>query len=234
MLTLTWYEKDAWNWRDVLPPSWFAAEESRPEAEHGCYSPDGRRIAAWCSLRVERRYAWLDYSAGNNAARNVANGIYRDHLLLTFADERRDSLELVEYLIAGAKSKAKVKIGNDVDAAVAEGDAKLVRHLHRERDPDLRRHKIAQVRERTGELTCEACGFDALAAYVGIEDACEVHHRVEIAKGPRFTTLDDLAILCASCHLAIHRIRPMPSVEAFRDRHVRFSMRALVNDISIT
>lgn len=227
MLTLTWHEKDAWNWRDVLPPSWFAAEKSRPEAEHGCYSPEGQRIAAWCSLRVEGRHAWLDYGAGDNAARNLANGIYRDHLLLTFVDESRESLELVEYLVAGAKTKAKVTIGNDVDAAVAEGDAKLVRHLHRERDPDLRRDKIAEVRERTGELACEACGFDALAAYVGIENACEVHHRMEIAKGPRLTGLKDLAILCASCHSAIHRIRPMPTVEVFRDRHVRFRMLSL-------
>lgn len=222
MLTLTWHEKEAWNWRDVLPPSWFEIEGERSEVEHGCYSPAGKRIPAWCSLRVEGRHAWLHYGAGRNASRNKANGIYRDHLRFTFADESRDSLELVEYLDGGETWQAKVTIGNDVDAAVAEGDAKLVRHLHRERDPDLRRDKIADVRKRTGELACEACGFNALAAYVGIENACEVHHRVEIAKGPRLTGLDDLAILCANCHGAIHRIRPMPSVEVLRDKHVRF------------
>lgn len=227
MLTLTWRERQAWNWRDVFPPSWFEMEGERLEVEHGSYSPDGKRIPAWCSLKVEGRYAWLDYGAGRNANRNEANKIFRDHLLFTFADESRESLELVEFLDGSESSHAKVTIGNDVDAAVAEGDAKLVSHLHRERDPDRRRDKIADVRERTGQLVCEACGFDALAAYVGIENACEVHHRTEIAKGPRLTGLDDLAILCSSCHGAIHRIRPMPSVEIFRVERVRFRVVAI-------
>lgn len=222
MLTLTWHEKDAWNWRDVIPPSWFDIDDEIAEVEHGCYSPTGERIPAWCSLRVEGRNAWIDYGSGPNADRNKKNGIYRDHLLLTFADETRDTLEKVEYLDRGETSRAKVTIGNGVDMLVAEGDAKLVTHLTRERDSGLRRNKIADERERTGKLVCEACGFDAVAAYAGIDNACEVHHRTEIAKGRRRTSLADLAILCANCHGAIHRIKPMPSVAEFRSTHVRF------------
>jgi 5-methylcytosine-specific restriction protein A len=53
-------------------------------------------------------------------------------------------------------------------------------------------------------------------------DVCEVHHRRPLAEasGPVTTRIEDLAILCANCHRAIHQTRPLLSVEDFRDRFV--------------
>jgi len=52
-----------------------------------------------------------------------------------------------------------------------------------------------------------------------LEDFCEVHHLVPLGKdsGERVTSLEDLAVLCANCHRAIHRLGPsMPTVPELR------------------
>jgi 5-methylcytosine-specific restriction protein A len=49
-------------------------------------------------------------------------------------------------------------------------------------------------------------------------DVWEVHHRSPLAQAekPVATRLQDLAILCPTCHRAIHRLDPLPSVGEFR------------------
>ncbi len=72
-----------------------------------------------------------------------------------------------------------------------------------------------------GALRCEACGlaFEAVYGAVG-SSACEVHHKLALATGPRATKLEDLAILCANCHSVIHRIDPMPDVPTFSKEYL--------------
>ena len=97
-----------------------------------------------------------------------------------------------------------------------EGNPVLISHMIRERDPGLRGKKIADVLARIGHLECEGCktahetlhGRKAHGMY-------DVHHRKPISEGQRETKLDDLAVLCASCHRLIHRIAPMMTVEEF-------------------
>lgn len=230
MFELTWQNPEARGWRDVLPPSWFEIENVKTEIRHDSYTSEGSHIVVQCSLKVEGRYAWLDYGAGQNASHNQARGVFCDYLRLTFSNESRTYLDLVEFLVDGKLSRAEVLINNSVDSSFAEGDLFLRQHLHRERDSSLRNAKIAEVLEQTGQLLCETCDFDARGAYSGIVDACEVHHRLEIREGPRQTQLQDLAILCASCHFAIHRAtRPMPSVKLFRDTYVQFRTEQIVS-----
>ena len=67
---------------------------------------------------------------------------------------------------------------------------------------------------------CELRPFDFQVEY-GLADFCEVHHRVPLADGDseRETRLEELAVLCANCHRAIHRLGPeMPTVEELRRR----------------
>jgi predicted HNH restriction endonuclease len=226
LITLTWHTRDARGCRDALPPSWFEQEGSFSSLRHDTFSRDGDQIAAYCSVTVKGKHAWLDYGTAPNASLNKANEVFLDHLLLTFEDADRSNLLTVEFLEDGQPTSAAVTIENTADISAAEGNARLIRHLHRERDSSLRRHKIEEVLARTGRLDCEACGFNANTAYAGLENVCEVHHRIEIAEGPRRTALSDLAILCANCHGAIHRLSPMPSVEEFGPTHVRFHFQS--------
>jgi hypothetical protein len=112
-------------------------------------------------------------------------------------------------------------IGPAPDIAVIEGEPRMLFHIRREREPRIAAAKRAAARNQGGELECEACGFVAQHAYSGFAgDVAEVHHRRALgdATGPVETKLDDLAVLCANCHRAIHQTRPLVSVEEFRER----------------
>jgi len=89
-----------------------------------------------------------------------------------------------------------------------EGARKLVSHFRRERSSRLRKSKIDQVRAERGQCVCDLCGMSeskAYPAFVG-ERIFEVHHLSPLSRAasPVGTTLDDLALLCASCHRATH------------------------------
>lgn len=104
----------------------------------------------------------------------------------------------------------------DLSAAGAEGAARLVSHLRRERNRALVDAKKAATLTVKGRLCCEACGFDFSVAYGAFGDGfCEVHHLVPLSASSESvtTTLDDLAVLCSNCHRIIHRTTPMLSVE---------------------
>jgi predicted HNH restriction endonuclease len=103
-----------------------------------------------------------------------------------------------------------------------EGRERWRRHLHRERNRTIVSMKKADTKRLTGRLACEACKFEFGKKYgLELEDFCEVHHRVPFSKDrkERATRLEDLAVLCANCHRAIHRLGPsMPTVEEFAAR----------------
>ena len=122
--------------------------------------------------------------------------------------------------VSGMTSRDREEL-SDVDDGVLvsgrEGKKQWYRHLRRERDRALVRRKKRKVKADTGKLRCEACHFDFEQVFgPTMEDFCEVHHRKPLSSkdGERETPLGDLAVLCANCHRAIHRLGPeMPSVE---------------------
>ncbi len=112
--------------------------------------------------------------------------------------------------------------GTDGDAEMSalEGEPRLMIHFHRERDSHIAQAKRDAVIASSGRLVCEACGISATVKYPGLNgEICEVHHRLPLAEscGNVETRLEDLAVLCANCHRAIHRGSPMPGVEEFRN-----------------
>ena len=113
--------------------------------------------------------------------------------------------------------------GTDPDAAAWEGKPLVYAHVTRERNASLRKAKLAQARATGKPLACEACGTVPEEIYPGqAGDIVEVHHRRPLLsyEAPTLTKLDDLALLCPTCHRAIHRTSDpfggIQSVEEFR------------------
>ena len=104
------------------------------------------------------------------------------------------------------------------------GEAKVVMQIIRERDQTLRRRKLNEV---IGEIRCECCVIRG-EAYQGLqqktpkEQIFEIHHLIPISRhdGAKITDLDEVALLCANCHRAIHTFPndQMPSVDEFRQQ----------------
>ncbi len=107
-------------------------------------------------------------------------------------------------------------VDDDVPVVGREGKASLYEHIRRERNREIVVKKKQRVKQETGRLRCEACGFDFEAVFgPSLAGFCEVHHTTPLGRtvGVRNTRLEDLAILCANCHRAIHRLGPeMPTV----------------------
>jgi 5-methylcytosine-specific restriction protein A len=91
----------------------------------------------------------------------------------------------------------------------------------RERNTELRRLKIAQARKSSGgHLRCEVCDLEPEALYGGDGDSLvDLHHVLPLSvSGPTRTRLDDLAVLCPSCHRAIHASQEWTTPEQLRER----------------
>jgi hypothetical protein len=88
-----------------------------------------------------------------------------------------------------------------------------------ERDPALKREaKALNRRKNGGTLACEACGFaDSLNSMF------DAHHLEPLAVGVRQSRVDDLAVLCPTCHRWAHakaddKLSPIPISEIVRSR----------------
>ncbi len=100
----------------------------------------------------------------------------------------------------------------DEDDYVAdESSVVVVTHRRRERNREIVHRKRRQVRETTGALACEACGFDFEARYgEAARDLIECHHLRPVSQlrpGER-TRLEDLRVVCPNCHRLIHHRLP--------------------------
>ena len=98
---------------------------------------------------------------------------------------------------------------DDIELEEDESDEtkiKLRIHKVRERDQTLvKKVKEAFIREH-GSLFCEACGYRFSKYYKF--DYAEAHHKkpLHTLKAGEKTKESDLGILCANCHVAVHRI----------------------------
>jgi len=113
-------------------------------------------------------------------------------------------------------------IAADAELSAVEGDPRMFFHLRRERDPAIAQAKREAAQAADGRLQCEACGFATQVTFPGLGgEVCEIHHRLPLASASEAvdTHLEDLAVLCANCHRAIHRTNPLMSVEDFRDHY---------------
>jgi 5-methylcytosine-specific restriction protein A len=103
---------------------------------------------------------------------------------------------------------------DDVEGAV-EGGILLRLHMQRERNGRLANVKKQRALKQFGCLACEVCGFDFHKAYGERgKGHIECHHirpLHSLTPGSK-TRLEDLALVCANCHLMLHGARPWPTI----------------------
>jgi len=105
-----------------------------------------------------------------------------------------------------------VPVGETTAAFVSAVEGRIVERLVKvaERNPKLRKAKIQQSRQERGTIACEICSFDFERAYgeLGV-GYIHVHHRVPLHfTGEIENKLADLILVCANCHVMIHRHSP--------------------------
>ena len=110
------------------------------------------------------------------------------------------------------------------DERFAENAVKYGLHKRAERSAAVVKLKKHEYRIKTnGVMPCETCQFSFMSKY-GI-DFLEAHHMTPLSQldGKVTTTTQDLALLCANCHRAIHRVSNQEgnilSVEEFRKQY---------------
>jgi hypothetical protein len=86
-----------------------------------------------------------------------------------------------------------------------------------ERDPKLKcAAKVLNKEKNGGKLVCEACGFSDQ-----LDSMFDVHHMQPLAAGVRESRVDDLVVLCPTCHRWAHmkaedKLSPIPIHEIAR------------------
>jgi hypothetical protein len=99
------------------------------------------------------------------------------------------------------------EVADSIEGRAAEGERKLRQHWYLERDSLLPKEAKAAFKAKHGELFCEICGLRPEPTYGhAIIDA---HHRLPLSKYAErektHTAPEDFAILCPSCHRAVHK-----------------------------
>jgi 5-methylcytosine-specific restriction protein A len=154
-------------------------------------------------------------SHGNRLDKKVLDDFLDDQAAI-----RARAARVLELLTAAASGAAvEVPDLDSVDLAAEEGGVALRAHLRRERDPQLRRRKLAETKRCGLPIACEACAFDFGRTYgpYGL-DYIECHHRTPLyVTGKTQTRLADLALLCSNCHRMIHRSKRWLTVEELKE-----------------
>lgn len=114
-----------------------------------------------------------------------------------------------------AAAKSPVELEEEIFGV--EGKLLTRIHVYKERDKVFAARAKKYYKDKSGgQLWCEACGMDPVARYGTDGERClEAHHRVPIEElqPDSITRVDEMAIVCASCHRIIHSKKPCLSVD---------------------
>lgn len=113
----------------------------------------------------------------------------------------------------------------DLDDDISFPEGAQIEKLHRSRERNRRLVALAKEAfiKKNGSLYCEACDMEPTEYFKDRKLAgkiIEAHHNIGVADPAHTgrTKIQDLRMLCPSCHRAIHTIRPWLSVMELRDR----------------
>lgn len=107
------------------------------------------------------------------------------------------------------------------EEAYAEGELVLRVHRSRERSSSASGKAKTEFIKRHGSLFCEACGWKPESGFrtdTFRNLIVEAHHDVPLssARHTGKTKISDFRMLCPNCHRAIHRTKPMLTVDKFK------------------
>ncbi|WP_298746934.1 HNH endonuclease [uncultured Serinicoccus sp.] len=109
----------------------------------------------------------------------------------------------------GETDDAPEDTGEEEEYEAPEGRILFREHRRYERDRKLIAKKKAAVLKKTGRLACEVCDFESSEAY-DVKGVIDIHHVVPLHKiGESVTTMNDLALVCPTCHRVLHKHRPI-------------------------
>jgi 5-methylcytosine-specific restriction enzyme A len=166
----------------------------------------------------------VDGAPGRGGVKRATASIVRARLLddVPWAVTEYDYASGRRVLTRGARQVKQTKTSVDWELSWFEGEAKRRFVLHRQREGRARRAKIQDALARNaGRLICEVknCGFDFKERYGVLgEGYAQVHHLAPLSRsaiGGRNVKLQDLAIVCANCHVMVHangKCRPLGSL----------------------
>lgn len=122
-------------------------------------------------------------------------------------DELAQAVALIR--ARGETKEAPADTGEDEEYEAPEGRILFREHRRYERDRKLVAKKKTAVLKKTGRLACEVCDFESSEAYE-VEGVIDVHHVVPLHKSREsVTTMNDLALVCPTCHRVLHKHRPI-------------------------
>lgn len=107
-----------------------------------------------------------------------------------------------------------------------EGKERFIEHRKAEhiRNPELVRAAKEQFLARDPHMCCEVCGYSFFLTF-GAAGAgyIEAHHTVPVhtMQPDHLSRVEDLAMVCSNCHVMLHRIDPLPTIEELRRRLLR-------------
>jgi len=110
------------------------------------------------------------------------------------------------------------EVVDSLQGRVPEGALKLRKHWYLERDSSLPKEAKAAFKAKHGELFCEICRLRPEPTYG--HEIVDAHHRLPLSKYAErqktYTEPADFAILCPSCHRAVHKQKDCDMSEVVR------------------
>jgi 5-methylcytosine-specific restriction protein A len=168
----------------------------------------------------------LAYEAGN-----IASKFYSMESLPDDKELVGDVMKMLEIYFSLFEEVSLKEANSDLFQEVSLKKEAKKNEVERELFEDPTKYRLHRVTERNQTLSkkvkklqgyeCKACGFDFESRYGEIgRGYIEAHHNVPISKlsGAKIQLdpLKDFTVLCSNCHSMIHRIKPTPTVEEFR------------------
>lgn len=186
----------------------------KSETEDNFRNPSGVYMKLCNFLRFDPTYSGSGLIAGSKLDQDIWN---------EFADDRGNLTGIAQAIKSNAALLPAPQTVEEEhvqeDEEFPEGRVLTRMHTIRERNRTLARKKKLDTLDRSGNLACEACGFDFAEKYGKIgQGFAECHHNIPVSElnpGAK-TKLEDLTILCANCHRMIHIARPWLSVQKLK------------------
>ncbi len=152
---------------------------------------------------------WISYIDFNRAVGYKENNIIQGFTVL---DSRKSGLVL-EVLLSSDRDMEEVY--------AREGKTVFRMHRSKERDRHLRNEKIRDSQLRNGgAVPCQICGIDYSEVFGLSRPLIDSHHLVPLSEVDVETTtsLSDLALVCPTCHRALHMSENCSDLESLRQR----------------